>query len=134
NLSLHDALPILAPNDIESISILKDASAAIYGVRAANGVVVVTTKKGYTGRNTINIDAYTGYQDWYRFPNVVNNSYDYMRYRAEAEVNSNGSTNITQDELDKYKAGTDPTYRSFDWRKFVLRKNAPQNSVNMNIN
>ncbi|WP_018614651.1 SusC/RagA family TonB-linked outer membrane protein [Segetibacter koreensis] len=124
----------LAPNDIESISVLKDASAAIYGVRAANGVVVVTTKKGATGRNTINIDAYSGWQNWYRFPNVVNNSYDYMRYRAEAEVNTNGSTNITQSELDKYKAGTDPAYRSFDWRKYVLRKNAPQNSVNININ
>ncbi len=75
----------LAPNDIESISVLKDASAAIYGVRAANGVVVVTTKKGSTGRNTINVDAYSGYQNWYRFPNVVNNSYDYIRYRADAE-------------------------------------------------
>ncbi len=124
----------LAPNDIESISVLKDASAAIYGVRAANGVVVVTTKKGATGRNTINVDAYSGWQNWYRFPNVVNNSYDYMRYRAEAEVNSNGSTNITQSELDKYKAGTDAAYRSFDWRKYVLRKNAPQNSVNINLN
>lgn len=131
----------IAPNDIESISVLKDASAAIYGVRAANGVVVVTTKKGTTGRNTINVDAYSGWQNWYRFPNVVNNSYDYMRYRADAEVNSNifeadpsKRTGITQAELDKYKAGTDPAYRSFDWRKFVLYKNAPQNSVNININ
>ncbi len=124
----------LAPNDIESISVLKDASAAIYGVRAANGVIVVTTKKGATGRNTINVDAYAGWQNWYRFPTVVNSSYDYMRYRAEAEINSNGSTNITQSELDKFKAGTDPAYRSFDWRKYVLRKNAPQNSVNININ
>jgi TonB-linked SusC/RagA family outer membrane protein len=124
----------LAPNDIESISVLKDASAAIYGVRAANGVVVVTTKKGSTGRNTINVDAYSGWQNWYRFPNVVNNSYDYMTYRADAEVNSNGGTNITQAELDKYKTGTDPAYRSFDWRKYVLQKNAPQNSVNININ
>jgi TonB-linked SusC/RagA family outer membrane protein len=124
----------LSPNDIESISVLKDASAAIYGVRAANGVVVVTTKKGSTGRNTINVDAYAGWQNWYRFPSVLNNSYDYMRYRAEAEINSNGSTNITAAELEKYKAGTDPAYRSFDWRKFVLQKNAPQNSVNININ
>jgi TonB-dependent SusC/RagA subfamily outer membrane receptor len=55
----------LAPNDVESITLLKDASAAIYGVRAANGVVVVTTKRGKVGsRNTINIDAYTGWQNW----------------------------------------------------------------------
>lgn len=126
----------IAPNDIESISVLKDASAAIYGVRAANGVVVVTTKKGATGRNTINVDAYSGWQNWSRFPTVVNNSYDYMRYRAEAEVNSNGSSNITPVELDKYKQGASAgdAYRSFDWRKYVLRSNAPQNSANININ
>ncbi len=133
----------LAPNDIESISVLKDASAAIYGVRAANGVVVVTTKKGATGRNTINIDAYSGWQNWYRFPTVVNNSYDYQRYVADAQVNSNINepdptkrTGVTQAELDKYKQGASAgdAYRSFNWRDYVLRKNAPQNSVNMNIN
>lgn len=124
----------LAPNDVESISVLKDASAAIYGVRAANGVVVVTTKKG-AGEARINIDAYTGYQNWYRFPNVLTNSYDYMRYRADAEVNSNGSTSITQAELDKYKAGTEKGYQSFNWRDYVLKSNnnAPQNSVNANF-
>jgi TonB-linked SusC/RagA family outer membrane protein len=127
----------LAPNDIESISVLKDASAAIYGVRAANGVVVVTTKKGTTGRNNINVDAYAGWQRWFRFPKVLNNSYDYMRYMAEAQINSNGSTNITQEELEKYKQGESAgkQYRSFDWRKFVMsNNNAPQNSINVNVN
>ena len=53
----------ISPNDIASITVLKDASAAIYGVRAANGVVVVTTKRGKLGtKNTINVDAYTGWQ------------------------------------------------------------------------
>src|SRR5690606_19263776 len=56
-------------NDIESISILKDASAAIYGVRAANGVVVVTTKRGKLNtKNTINLTANYGFQDLSRFP------------------------------------------------------------------
>ncbi len=132
----------LAPNDIESITILKDASAAIYGVRAANGVVVVTTKRGATGRNTINIDAYSGWQSWYRFPDVLNNSYDYMYYRADAEVNRNifnpdatKRTNITQAELDLYKQGESAgaAYRSFDWRKKILGRLAPQNQVNVNI-
>ena len=124
----------LAPNDIESISVLKDGSAAIYGVRAANGVVVVTTKRG-SGDARINIDAYTGFQNFYRFPNVATNSYDYMRYLAEAQVNSNGSTSITPAELDKYKAGTDPAYRSFNWRDYILKanNNAPLNSVNANF-
>ncbi|MEJ7828017.1 MAG: SusC/RagA family TonB-linked outer membrane protein, partial [Segetibacter sp.] len=124
----------LAPNDIESITVLKDASAAIYGVRAANGVVVVTTKKGRSGaRSVINIDAYSGAQNWTRFADVQTNSYDYMRYRAEAEMNGNArSTTITQAELDKYKNGTDPGYQSFNWRDFIIQKNAPQNSINVN--
>jgi TonB-linked SusC/RagA family outer membrane protein len=127
----------LAPNDIESISILKDASAAIYGVRGGNGVVVVTTKKGTTGRNNVNLDMYYGWQQWFRFPKVVTNSYDYMSYVADAQINSNGSTNITQEELDKYKQGESAgkQYRSFDWRKFITsNNNAPQNSLNININ
>ncbi len=113
----------LAPNDIESITVLKDASAAIYGVRAANGVVVVTTKKGrLNARSTINVDAYAGAQNWSRFPDVLTNSYDYMRYRAEAEINRFGSTSITPAELDKYKAGTERGYGSYNWRDFIIKK------------
>ncbi|MEJ7588864.1 MAG: SusC/RagA family TonB-linked outer membrane protein, partial [Ferruginibacter sp.] len=125
----------ISPNDIESISVLKDASAAIYGVRAANGVVVVTTKKGTTGRNNVNVDAYAGWQSWFRFADVLRNSYDYMYYRADAELNRFGSTGITQSELDKYKEGASagPAYRSFDWREYILNKPAPQNQVNINI-
>jgi TonB-linked SusC/RagA family outer membrane protein len=123
----------LAPNDIESITVLKDASAAIYGVRAANGVVVVSTKKGKLGsRNTINVDAYAGLQNWARFPDVLTNSYDYMRFRADAEINRYGSTTITPAELEKYKTGTEPGYQSFNWKEFVLDYSAPLNSVNVN--
>jgi TonB-linked SusC/RagA family outer membrane protein len=65
----------------------------------------------------------------------VDNSYDYMYYRAEAEINRFGSTNITQAELDKYKQGESagPAYRSFNWRDYILDKPAPQNSINVNI-
>jgi TonB-linked SusC/RagA family outer membrane protein len=124
----------LAPNDIESITVLKDASAAVYGVRAANGVIVVSTKRGKLGtRNTINVDAYSGYQNWSRFTDVLTSSYDYMRYRAEAEINRYGSTTITPEELEKYKTGTEPGYQSFDWKSFIIKKNAPQHSVNVNV-
>lgn len=123
----------LAPNDIESITILKDASAAIYGVRAANGVVVVTTKKGKLNtKNTLSFDSFTGYQSWTRFPDVLTNSYEYMTYRAEAEVNRYGSTSITPEELEKYKAGTELGYQSFNWKDFIIKNNAPLNSINLN--
>ncbi|WP_276486065.1 SusC/RagA family TonB-linked outer membrane protein [Paraflavitalea pollutisoli] len=121
----------LAPNDIETITVLKDASAAIYGVRAANGVVVVTTKRGRTGtRNTVNVDAYTAWQTWTRFPRAVNNSYDWMLGKAEAEMNQFGSTSITQDQLEKFKQGTEYGYKSFDWYDYIIQKNAPMSSIN----
>ena len=124
----------ISPNDIESISVLKDASAAIYGVRAANGVVVVTTKRGKTGsRNTINVDAYTGWQNWSRFPEVVNSSYDYMLGKADAEMNSlKHATNITPEELEKYRQGTEYGYKSFNWKDFIVKGDAPLTSVNLN--
>jgi TonB-linked SusC/RagA family outer membrane protein len=123
----------IAPNDIESITVLKDASAAIYGVRAANGVVVVTTKRGRAGKPSVNIDAYYGMQNWVRFPSVTTSSHEYMTYKAEAELNATGTTSITPAELEKYKAGTEMGYQSFDWKDFILEPNAPLTSVNANL-
>ncbi|MCS3736668.1 SusC/RagA family TonB-linked outer membrane protein [Mucilaginibacter dorajii] len=123
----------LAPNDVESVTVLKDASAAIYGVRAGNGVVVVTTKKG-SGESRINVDSYLGFQYWDRFPNVLTNSYDYMKALQAAQVVTNGSTSITDAELAKYKAGTEPGYQSFNWKPFVLANNgAPLNSFHADM-
>jgi TonB-linked SusC/RagA family outer membrane protein len=122
----------ISPNDIESLTILKDASAAIYGVRAANGVVVVTTKRGKLGtKNTINIDAYTGWQNWSRFPETVG-AYEWMAGKADAEMNQFGKTDITASELEKWRAGTDAAYRSFNWYDFIIQPNSPQTSINVN--
>ncbi|MGQ1891597.1 SusC/RagA family TonB-linked outer membrane protein [Thermophagus sp. OGC60D27] len=122
----------LSPNDIESITILKDASAAIYGVRAANGVVVVTTKNGKLNeKNTINIDAYIGWQNWSRFPETVD-AYEWMLGKAYADMNQTGSTSITPEELELWKVGTQPGYQSFDWYDYIIKPNAPQNSINVN--
>lgn len=122
----------ISPNDIESITVLKDASAAVYGVRAANGVVVVTTKRGKKGsRNTININAYTGWQNWSRFPETVNDSYEWMLGKAEAEVNQYGSTGITPEELEKFRIGEERGYQSFNWKDFIVKGNAPLTSINL---
>ncbi|MEJ2903810.1 SusC/RagA family TonB-linked outer membrane protein [Pedobacter panaciterrae] len=123
----------LAPSDIESITVLKDASAAVYGVRAANGVVVVTTKRGSRGeKNVINIDTYAGFQNWSRFPDVVNDSYEWYLGKADAEMNNGGTTTVTKEELAKYKEGTAPGYQSFNWKDFIVQKNAPlyQQAIN----
>ncbi|SDK22295.1 TonB-linked outer membrane protein, SusC/RagA family [Catalinimonas alkaloidigena] len=123
----------LSPNDIESITVLKDASASVYGSRAANGVVIVTTKKGKTGEKpTINIDSYYGWQNWTRFPRGVD-AYSWMVGKADAEVNQTGNTVITAEELQKWQQGTELGYRSFDWYDFIVGKNAPQYSLNANV-
>jgi len=121
----------ISPNDIESITILKDASAAIYGVKAANGVVLVTTKTGKTGtKPVISINAYTGWQSWIRWPKGANAS-DWMTGKREADYNQNGTSDITPAELAKWKAGTEPGYKSFDWYDFIIKKNAPLTSLNV---
>ncbi len=122
----------ISPNDIESITVLKDASASVYGSRSANGVVIVTTKKGAnSARNTFTVDAYTGIQNWVRFPESTN-AYDYMLGKATAELNGTGATSITRDELAKWKAGTEYGYQSQNWKDVIVAPNAPQTSINLN--
>ncbi|UOQ74136.1 SusC/RagA family TonB-linked outer membrane protein [Hymenobacter cellulosilyticus] len=103
------------PSDIESIEVLKDASAtAIYGSRGANGVVLITTKKGKVGKGTINFEAYTGVQ-------IVRHKYELMNAREFAQylndVNA-GSTTLpqpyTQEQIDALGEGT-------DWQDAILR-------------
>lgn len=126
-------------NDIESISILKDGAAAIYGVKAANGVVLVKTKRGELNEKpTVSLNAYYGWQNWTRYPEF-SNAYDYQRANAEALVNTKGPNNsdvISRDVLDKWRTGyynpqTGEDYRGFDWYDFAVRKNAPQHYVNL---
>lgn len=122
----------ISPNDIESITVLKDASAAIYGVEAANGVVLVTTKRGKLGSpSRINLNAYTGWQNWSRFPKTVDN-YDWQRGKVEADINQKRNP-ISAEELDKYKLGTEDGYKNFDWYDFIVQGNAPLNNVNLNF-
>ena len=121
----------ISPNDVETITVLKDASASIYGSRAANGVIIVTTKRGTVGqKSTISLDAYYGFQNWTRFPKVIN-AYEWNLGKAEAEINRNGTTGYTQAELDKYYAGTEFGYQNFDWYDFIVKNNSPQSNINL---
>ena len=84
-----DALKILTPGDIENISVLKDASsAAIYGSRANNGVVLITTKKGVKGKTKVTYSGQTGFQKATRLTKMVNTN-DYITVYNEAAVNDN---------------------------------------------
>lgn len=116
-------------NDIDNISVLKDASAAIYGLRAANGVVLVTTKGGKRGsRNSINASGYYGIQNFMRYPDPAN-AYEYVRGLMDSDLNKYGSTSRTMDELEKWSDGT---YKSMNWKDFIVNKNAPMLYGNIN--
>lgn len=119
-------------NDIESISILKDASAAAaYGVRAANGVVLVTTKRGRRGQEgRIEVQTYYGIQDLKRFPRPAN-AVDFVTAQIESDLNTTGSTSYTREDLEKWRAGTEPGYRGFDWYDVIVQKHVPQLGVNV---
>ncbi len=119
----------LGINDIESISLLKDASASIYGLRAANGVVLVTTKKGRADKISINLSGYYGLQNFTRYPKPAN-AYQYVRGLAESDQNRGIATTWTPALLEKWRQGTEPGFQSFDYYDFVIKPNVPQSYLN----
>ncbi len=108
-------------NDIESISVLKDASAAVYGFKGANGVVLVTTKKGLTSKPKINYTSYFGVQQVTRYPEMMN-GYEYATIYNEAQTNVGVNPAYSEEELAKFKAGIGTT----DWLNETINKTAPQ--------
>ena len=114
-------LNAISPNDIESIDILKDASAtAIYGVRAANGVVIITTKRGKAGKTTVNFDAYAGVQSVAHRLNLLN-AEQYATINNEAAIAAGKPIS-----LDKLR---DPASlgEGTNWQDLVFRRAQQQN-------
>ncbi|MEG3656760.1 TonB-dependent receptor [Arenibacter palladensis] len=106
----------LAPSDIENVVVLKDAaSASIYGSRAANGVILVTTKKGKEGPITIEYNSDLGLQNATRLPDFITNSAEYMEMYNIASVRVGQGPQYTQEQIDSYRNATDRTlYPNFD--------------------
>lgn len=129
-----DGLNGLNPNDIESIDVLKDAaSAAIYGARAANGVILVTTKQGQTGKVSIQYDGYVGWSNAYKAPGLLN-AQNYMKVVDETNLNTSGaltnwSAMVPQSILDKVNNGWEGT----DWFDLYQNKNAVQTSHSVTV-
>lgn len=124
------------PNDIESISVLKDASAAIYGARAANGVILVTTKRGKSGK--VNI-SYNGSYTWSqptRIPKMLN-AFEYGTYVNEYDADPrHGQSGITYSEeaLNHYKNHDDPlNFPDTDWWDAVAKDWTGRTSHSVNI-
>jgi TonB-linked SusC/RagA family outer membrane protein len=122
----------LNANDIENVSVLKDASSAsIYGARAANGVILVTTKTGEENRFKLTYNVNLGIHNPTTLPKLVTNTADYMRLYNEAMRNSgtaSASNTYTDEMISLYENATDRTkYPNFDWLGYAFNSAFVQN-------
>ncbi|MFT4645373.1 MAG: TonB-linked SusC/RagA family outer membrane protein [Planctomycetota bacterium] len=113
---IQRSLNSINSNDIESVTVLKDAAAgSIYGMKAANGVILVTTKRGGSKTPVMSYNSYYGVQKNTRMPNFLD-SYNYGVLLNEANKNDGTAAVYTDEELQKFKDGSDPDrYPNTDW-------------------
>ena len=122
------------PNEVENITILKDASStAVFGVRGANGVIIVTTKRGKEGKAKINAAFSYGIQTPTRMPEFVN-SYDYATFLNEAYTNDGKDPKFTPEAVEAFRTHSNPIiYPDTDWMELLFKSSAPQTQGNVNI-
>lgn len=120
----------LNPSDIDDISVLKDASAAIYGVRAANGVVLVTTKKGVKGKTAVSYNASFTLQQPSRMP-MLADAYETMTLYNEKSNTISGRT-VIYDEQD-FEDFRNGTRRTTDWNSLIFSDYSPQTQHDLSI-
>jgi len=127
----------LNPNDIENVTILKDASAAIYGSQAANGVILVTTKRGDIGKPKITINLANGYNQPTRIPEMADAAqYSEMLNEIAFYKNPGGGRfqKYSSDDLKKFADGSDPWgHPNTDWFNEVFKPWSNQNNQNVSI-
>jgi TonB-dependent starch-binding outer membrane protein SusC len=123
----------LSPQDIASISILKDGAAAIYGTRAANGVILVTTRRGKDGKPKINLSTSNGISSFSVAPNLMSSS-QFAIYENEIADRNGAALPYTQTEIDNYAAGTNPiNFPNTDWADLTFAKTAPESRTSLSI-
>ncbi|MDN5284270.1 MAG: SusC/RagA family TonB-linked outer membrane protein [Mucilaginibacter sp.] len=130
----YDQLQQINVNEIESISILKDASTtAIYGIKGANGVLVVTTRRGKNGAPKVNLRVEAGVQAPTKTPTFLD-AYHSALLINEAQTNDGIPTSFTQQDLDHFKSGDDPYgHPNVDWYDKIFKKNTYQANTNLDI-
>ena len=130
-LVLVDGVPMdmnnLDPNTIESVTVLKDAAAAaIYGARAANGVIVVKTKRGTPGKVNVSYNGYYGIQKATYLPEFIDGA-GYMEMVNAANINIGGNPVYSQEAINKTRDGSDPVnYPDTDWTDFLFKNGSVQ--------
>jgi TonB-linked SusC/RagA family outer membrane protein len=137
-LVLVDGIPMdmnfIDPVTVESVTVLKDAAAAaIYGARAANGVIVVTTKRGVPGKVAVIYDGYAGIQSPSNLPKLVN-APTYMTMYNEGQLNAGKQPTFTQNDIDSTIAGVNPVkYPNTDWIDLIIDQRAPITSHSLSV-
>ena len=125
----------LVPEEIESITLLKDAAAtAIYGQRGANGVLLVTTKRGTQSPLRVSVSSQVGFQQATRLPKYLD-AFDHARLYNDAQRN-NGVTDVkySESDLEAYRSGTNPyLHPNINWYDEVLRETAPIYNVGLSF-
>ena len=127
----------LDPNDVESISVLKDGTAAIYGSRAANGVILVTTKHGKAGKPTVSYSFNQGFDSPTRLPKMADAA-SYAQIVNNISYYNSPSLGLNQvysaDQIQKFRDGSDPlNYPNTDWEKLTLKNFALQNQNSLTL-
>jgi len=122
------------PQDIESVTVLKDASAAIYGSQAANGVILVTTKKGRLGRPQVTLTHNQGWSQPTILPKAAESS-EYAQMLNEISIYAGQQPKYTEDELELFRNGSEIwKYPNTDWYSETFNSFAPQQKTAININ
>lgn len=122
------------PNEVESISILKDASAtAVYGVRGANGVIIVTTKRGIKGKPVVSYTGNVSMTTPAEYPQMLNSA-DWFSYMNEGLINSGKAPIKSLSEIEKYRNGSDPLfYPNGDFVDLLFKEKTWKQQHNINI-
>lgn len=122
------------PNEIESVSVLKDASAtAVFGVRGANGVILVTTRRGMEGQAKVSVTSSYGTQVPTRMVKMADAN-EWVSFYQEALKNDGKAPAYTDAAIEAIRTGSNPIlYPNVDWLKLLLKESAPQSQTNINI-
>ncbi len=117
----------LDPNEIESISVLKDAAAAVYGSRAGNGVILITTKRGTSIKPSIIYNGSVSYQSPTTVPEFVSSA-KYAELLREGQFNYSLPYTYSEEDIQKFREGNDPDYYNENWYKAAFREWSPMMS------
>ena len=127
------SLERIDPASIENITVLKDASAAIYGSQAANGVILITTKRGKQGKPEITINLNQGFNQPTRVPQMANAA-EYATMLNEIDQYRGSKPRYTPEQIQKFSDGSDPwSYPNTDWFDEVLKNWSSQNYMNASL-